>query len=207
MDEKMKKVSKTYNPFILFKEMKKNNLYFLMVFLIGLFGCNAQMSKQVSKAKQSTEKTRTYSPENQKIFNDLRARDSLLFSLGFNECDTSQLRILISEDFEFYHDQSGVTESKENFILGISGLCHMDYKATRELAQNSLAIHPLYNNGQLYGAIQTGEHLFYGQKGEAPKYLTSTAKFTHLWILEAGDWKLKRVLSYDHVPASQVHGQ
>ena len=54
------------------------------------------------------------------------------------------------------------------------------------------------NKQKLYGAIQNGIHDFYQQeKGEKARK-TNTAKFTHLWIIEDGDWKLKRVLSYDH---------
>ncbi|MDH6250555.1 hypothetical protein M2347_000282 [Chryseobacterium sp. H1D6B] len=45
--------------------------------------------------------------------------------------------------------------------------------------------------------IQEGNHEFFRlNKGKWNK--TGRAKFTHLWILEDGKWKLKRVLSYDH---------
>lgn len=134
----------------------------------------------------------------QELFAELKQKDSLVFNLGFNECDTAQLRILVSDDFEFFHDQSGLLDSKENFIRNIPNLCNMNYKPTRALVDGSLEVFPLYANGVLYGAIQKGEHEFYGEEPGKPKYLTSTAKFTHVWILENGEWKLKRVLSYDH---------
>lgn len=76
----------------------------------------------------------------------------------------------------------------------------MNYKATRELVPNSLSIHLLKNNGEIYGAIQNGKHHFYGEEENRPKFLTSTADFTHLWIIEDNDWKVKRVLSYNHQP-------
>ncbi|MCR9099211.1 MAG: nuclear transport factor 2 family protein [bacterium] len=134
----------------------------------------------------------------QELFLELKQKDSLVFNLGFNECDTAQLRILISDDFEFFHDQSGLLDSKENFIRNIPNLCKMNYKPTRVLVDGSIEVFPLYSNGVLYGAIQKGEHEFYGEEPGKPKYLTSRAKFTHVWILENGEWKLKRVLSYDH---------
>ncbi|MBK8703125.1 MAG: nuclear transport factor 2 family protein [Saprospiraceae bacterium] len=157
----------------------------------------AQENKS-TQAMEPGDQTTAYSAERKAIFRQLEMQDSLLFNLGFNQCDTAQVRLLISEDFEFYHDQSGITTSVDDFLRAIAGLCNLDYKATRELAKNSLEVHLLKNNGAVYGAIQTGEHLFYGQKGDQPKYLTSTAKFTHLWILEGGNWTLKRVLSFDH---------
>lgn len=136
--------------------------------------------------------------EAQKLFRELEQKDSLIFRLGFNKCDTTQFRTLLSDDFEFYHDQSGLQESKEQFIQNAPNLCKMSYKPSRELVEGSLQVFPLFSNGTLYGAIQMGVHEFYGEQSGKPKYLTSTAKFTHLWIIEDGNWKLKRILSYDH---------
>ena len=63
-----------------------------------------------------------------------------------------------------------------------------------------MEVFPLYkDNGQvLYGVIQTGVHDFYQQDEGEDAHKTTTARFTHLWVVENGNWKLKRVLSYDH---------
>lgn len=130
----------------------------------------------------------------------LQKKDSLLFNAAFNTCDIPQLEKLMSEDCEFYHDQSGFTPTKSGFIEGVkNGLCKMDYKPSRVLVKESLETFPLYNNGKLYGAIQNGKHKFYAkyEKDQEAK-LTSVAVFTHVWVLENEDWKLSRVLSYDH---------
>ncbi|MBK8622844.1 MAG: nuclear transport factor 2 family protein [Saprospiraceae bacterium] len=133
------------------------------------------------------------------LFEQLKERDSLIFELGFNNCDTIQFRNLLSDDFEFYHDQNGLLESKEMFIRNIPNLCKMNYKPIRVLVDSSLEVFPLFSNGKLYGAIQTGVHEFYGEGNDKPRYLTSTARFTHVWIIEEDDWRLKRILSFDHV--------
>ncbi|WP_026898073.1 nuclear transport factor 2 family protein [Daejeonella oryzae] len=133
------------------------------------------------------------------LFTTLQAKDSILFNIGFNKCDISQFEMLVGDDFEFYHDKSGITKSKSAFIESIkNGLCNMDYKARRELVSGSLEVYPLENKGVLYGAIQTGKHCFYEKKKDQEEYFTSIAKFTHVWKLENGNWKLVRGLSYDH---------
>lgn len=133
------------------------------------------------------------------LFKTLWEKDSLLFTVGFNTCDLSQFEALVGDDFEFYHDQAGVTSTKRAFIEGIeTGLCKLDYKARRELVPNSMEVHPLAKGGVLYGAVQTGEHRFYALEKDKPEYLTSTARFTHLWLIENGAWKLSRGLSYNH---------
>jgi len=130
----------------------------------------------------------------------LNTRDSLLFEVGFNQCKTSVFNDLVAEDFEFYHDQSGVITDKDSFVKGISeGLCAMDYRAFREADRTSLKVFPLYDQGELYGALQTGSHRFYAIRQGEPRELTSTALFNHLWIIENGTWKLKRVISYNHI--------
>lgn len=136
--------------------------------------------------------------EHQRVYDALRLRDSLLFSFVFDHGDTASLRSLISEDFEFYHDQNGITASRSAFFKGVAGLGSNPYKTRRVVAANSLKVFPLYDKGQLYGAIQTGRHHFIAVEPGKPERLTSTAVFSHLWLLEKGNWKLKRVLSYDH---------
>lgn len=133
------------------------------------------------------------------LYQTLQSADSLLFTVGFNTCDITQFEKLLSDNFEFYHDQSGATLSKQAFITSIKdGLCKLPYKPRRELIENSLEIYPLKKNGAVYGAIQTGEHRFYAIEKNKPEYITSTAEFTHLWLLESGTWKLSRGLSYNH---------
>lgn len=174
-------------------------LLFLISLTIGILHCSSTLLLAQETDGEEQVKSTTYDEERQAVFETLRLKDSLLFDLGFNQCDTLQIRKLVSDDFEFYHDKSGLLTSKEVFIMGIASLCNMNYKPTRVLIEESLEVHLLKNNGQLYGAIQQGEHQFYGEEEDKPKYLTSTAKFTHVWLLEEGVWQLKRILSFDHV--------
>lgn len=134
-----------------------------------------------------------------KLYKLIKDKDSLLFTIGFNNCEIRQFENLISENFEFYHDQVGITNSKVAFISGIqNGLCKLSYKPKRVLSENDMEVYPLERNGVLYGVIQTGVHNFYAVEDSKSEYLTSTAKFTHIWILEHGDFKLTKGLSYDH---------
>ncbi|PQJ82078.1 serine hydrolase [Polaribacter glomeratus] len=133
------------------------------------------------------------------LYKTIKEKDSLLFNIGFNNCDIKQFKKLVCYNFEFYHDQGGITTSKSEFIQSIeNGLCKLDYKPKRVLDVKSLEIFPLKKNGVLYGAIETGIHSFYAIEKNKEEYLTSIAKFTYLWILEKGNWKLSKGLSYDH---------
>jgi CubicO group peptidase (beta-lactamase class C family) len=144
------------------------------------------------------------------LFKTLKTKDSFLFSVGFNTCDIGQFEDLVSDDFEFYHDKAGITPSKSAFILSINeGICNLSYKPRRALDENSLSVYRLEKNGVLYGAIQMGVHRFYAIEKNRPEYLTSVAKFTHVWLLENGKWKLSRAYSYEHqdkdIPADSIN--
>jgi len=139
--------------------------------------------------------------EDSKLFNTLKTNDSLLFEAGFNQCHLNEFEKLMAKDLEFYHDKSGTTDSLLQFLdVMKNGICNPSntFKARRELVEGSLEVFPLYDNGVLYGAIQTGEHRFFEKNNDQPEKAGSIAKFTHLWILDNNQWKLKRVLSYDH---------
>lgn len=138
---------------------------------------------------------------NSELFQTLKAKDSLLFDRAFNYCEGQYLDQLISEDFEFYHDQSGFIESKQDFLnIMKDGICspNNETKSRRELVAGTLDVFPLYNNGKLYAALQKGTHRFFEKRNNEPESEGSTALFTHLWKLENTQWKLIRVLSYNH---------
>ncbi len=133
------------------------------------------------------------------LFTTLKQKDSLLFSVGFNGCDTSQFERLLSSNFEFYHDEGGITSSKQAFIQGFrNNVCGLDYRVRRVLQEGSLEVYPLRRQGVVYGAVQTGIHRFYALRQDEPERFTSRARFTHVWVLEEGEWKLARGLSFDH---------
>lgn len=157
----------------------------LIIALLAFFFCktsNAQM-------EPSSELYRT-----------VQDLDSILFINGFNNCMLQEMDPYIAKDLEFYHDQSGISTSKEEFFEAINqNICsNWDKKPIRKLVKGSMEVFPLYNNGVIYGAIQKGVHQFYIKESDKEPYLTSTAKFTHVFTMQDNLWQLKRVLSYDH---------
>jgi hypothetical protein len=135
--------------------------------------------------------------ESDELFLVLKSKDDALFKRGFNQCDLEVTASLITDDLEFYHDQGGVDKSKNAFLTSLrEGLCNTGNNIiNRHLVADSLKVFPMFDNGKLYAAIQIGEHNF-APPGQPVNGLP--AKFIHLWLLENGDWRLSRVLSYDH---------
>lgn len=133
------------------------------------------------------------------LFQALKKQDSIFFERSFNLCDLAYLSKAIHPDLVFYHDQGGIQnraqfmEAVQNNICGDS-----TRKPIRKVVKESLEVFPMYNNGVLYAALQTGVHDFYIREKNKPDQHTSRARFTHLYLLEKGEWLLKEVLSYDH---------
>ncbi|WP_127137724.1 DUF4440 domain-containing protein [Flagellimonas oceanensis] len=137
------------------------------------------------------------------LYRTLKSKDSLLFDAAFNRCDVETMESLFTEDFEFYHDKGGFTDGREDFLKPTRENCEkIDPNAPqyskRILIDGSLEVYPLKKDGEIYGAIQHGVHRFefLNDKNEYQK--GDIAKFTHVWTLVDGKWKIKRELSYDH---------
>jgi len=138
--------------------------------------------------------------KNTDLYRNILSKDSLLFNVGFNTCDISQFENLLSENFEFFHDVAGISDKKK-FLQDIrNGLCvnPANFQSRRELLAGSTEIYALYHNGTLYGAIQEGVHQFFEKEPNKPELFGSSAKFTHVWLLENGEWKLDKSLSFEH---------
>lgn len=124
---------------------------------------------------------------------------------AFNSCDVPTLAQMNTEDLEFYHDVAGVIKGKatfaDTFAKNICG--RADAGVRREAIAESMKFYPMRDGGKLYGAIVSGEHRFYDVPKGRAEVLTGQARFTHTLLLKDGQWKVSRVLSFDHGPVRQ----
>ncbi|MCW4467523.1 nuclear transport factor 2 family protein [Flavobacterium sp. MFBS3-15] len=137
-------------------------------------------------------------PANQKDLEiKILAFDKEVFD-AYNTCNTEAMKEFFTEDLEFYHDKGGMTNTRDEMIARTKqNLCSRPgWKIRREAVPGTLKVYPLEG----YGAILTGEHRFYVTENDKEE-LTGQAKFTHVFLLKDGKWKIARILSYDHGPA------
>jgi hypothetical protein len=140
--------------------------------------------------------------EAQKITTTILHLDSL-FWLAYNSCDVEKMTTFFTEDVEFYHDKGGLTNSRATLMENTKkGICaSSDFRLRREPAEGTVKVFPLND----YGAIITGDHYFFINEKGKQEYRDGLAKFTHVWRLKDNEWKMHRVLSYDHQPAPFVN--
>ena len=134
--------------------------------------------------------------KNSDLYKTILAKDSLLFDVGFNHCDIKQFENLLSDNLKFYHDKDGISD-KTKFLTNLkNGICNnqTNRQVQRFLVKESTELFPLYKNDVLYGAVQNGAHKF-SEKRESQGGI---AKFTNVWQLENGEWKLTSSFSFDH---------
>ncbi|MBS1840437.1 MAG: nuclear transport factor 2 family protein, partial [Acidobacteria bacterium] len=85
------------------------------------------------------------------LFVTIQSLDTKLFD-AYNHCDLTTLGAMVSDDLEFYHDQTGLSVGKEPFLAAIKqNICG---KVERALLPDTLEVYPLKG----YGAVETGIH-------------------------------------------------
>jgi ketosteroid isomerase-like protein len=123
------------------------------------------------------------------LFTTIQSLDTKLFD-AYNHCDLTTLGTMVSEDLEFYHDQTGLSVGKAPFLAAIKqNICG---KVQRTLLPDTLEVYPLKG----YGAVEIGIHRFHhpGRSEDG----VGDAKFVTLWQNKDGAWKVTRVISYNH---------
>jgi ketosteroid isomerase-like protein len=154
----------------------KSNRWFYLIPLVMLVLCSLPIRAQ-SSAQSGT------------LFDSIHSLDSKLFD-AYNHCDLETLSAMVSDDLEFYHDQTGLSVGKAPFIAAIKqNICG---KVHRTLVSDSLEVYPL----KTYGAVEIGVHRF-DHPGH-PQDGVGEAKFVTLWQNKDGIWKVTRAISYNH---------
>lgn len=154
-----------------------NPQIFFFLFLILFFsGCGVAMG-QSKKADES-------------LYAAIAHMDSVMFN-AFNSRDTATFKKLFTGDLEFYHDKGGLTGYKET-IGFMRSTVQNNNGLRRDLIPGTLEVYPIPN----YGAMEIGSHTFCHT--ENGKQDCGTFKFVHIWKQIGSEWKVSRVVSYNH---------
>jgi hypothetical protein len=129
-----------------------------------------------------------------RLFDTVAGLDRRLFD-AYNTCDLPTLGAMVTDDLEFYHDKTGLAVGRQNFVDSIhNNICG---KTQRVLVPGSMEVYRLDH----YGAVEMGRHRFTHPGHE--ELGIGEAKFVTLWQFKDGEWKVARVISYDHESARE----
>jgi hypothetical protein len=118
--------------------------------------------------------------------------DARLFK-GLNERDIGPLKAGFSPRLEFYHDRGGVTHYADNIAV-FEQQFRAPNRIRREAIPDSVEVFPAGPNH----AMHIGKHRFCNKPSPSQPEECGVYRFSMVWERDGGQWKLLRVLSYDH---------
>jgi hypothetical protein len=159
------------------KKTSKNQAYYLLFLLLaGLYTIQAQEKK--------------VAPTSQELYNEIAKMDTVLFD-AFNVKDMAKFKPLFTEDLEWYQDNGGLL-SYQTVFTNFENMFKNENKLTRQLVKGSLEVHPIKDFGAIEIAIHQFRHI------ENGKEEIGTFKFVAIWKKVDTQWKISRMISYDH---------
>jgi ketosteroid isomerase-like protein len=124
----------------------------------------------------------------------VRAFDRAFFS-AFNTCDTKTLEALVAPDLEFFHDNNGVSRTRDKFMADVKAFVCGKFR--RERVSGTLESWPLGKVGALYtGTHRCCQLAVHGSNDGLA--CQGEARFLHILEEREQRWVITRVVSYDH---------
>ena len=154
----------------------------LMVLLLSIFIYSNALAQNQNERKVANTQI--------ELFNKLANLDSSLFA-AYNSKNLNLMKTYFTKDLEWYQDNGGLIDFEKVFS-NFQSIFNRDYDLKRNLIRESLEVHPIEG----YGAIEIGKHQF--KHIENGKLEIGTFKFVMIWKNDNGNWKISRVISYDH---------
>ncbi len=153
-----------------------------MVLLLSIFIYSNALAQNQNERKVATTQI--------ELFNKVVNLDSSLFA-AYNSKNLNLMKTYFTKDLEWYQDNGGLIDFEKVFS-NFQSIFNRDYDLKRNLIRESLEVHPIEG----YGAIEIGKHQF--KHIENGKLEIGTFKFVMIWKNDNGNWKISRVISYDH---------
>jgi hypothetical protein len=120
---------------------------------------------------------------------------------AYNRADPAAMNAMLADDAEFYHDRGGALIGKAALSKANEVMKTNTDRLRREPVAGSVRFSPLRRDEQVYGAVVSGEHQFFVTAQGKAEVEAGRARFTQLMLLKGTQWKVSRILSYDHSDA------
>lgn len=151
--------------------------FLILIFVLAFFNTANAQEKKVA-------------PTSAELYKEIEQMDEIIFE-AFNKKEFEKFKSLFTEDLEWFQDNGGLL-SYETVFTNFLNMFKNENKLTRKLVKGSLEVHPIKD----YGAIEIGVHEF--RHMENGKEEIGTFKFVMIWKKKDNQWKISRVISYDH---------
>lgn len=138
----------------------------------------------------ATAQEKKVAPTSNELYREIEQMDEIMFN-AFNEKDIEKFKSLFTSDLEWFQDNGGLL-NYDTVFTNFSNMFKNENRLTRKLVKGTLEVHPIKD----YGAIETGMHEF--RHMENGKEEIGTFKFLMIWQKKDNQWKISRVVSYDH---------
>ena len=138
----------------------------------------------------ATAQEKKVAPTSAALYKEIEQMDAIMFE-AFNNKDLEKFKSLFTEDLEWFQDNGGLL-SYETVFTNFSTMFKNENKLTRKLIKGTLEVHPIKD----YGAIEIGVHEFRHVENGIEEI--GTFKFLMIWKKQDTQWKIARVISYDH---------
>lgn len=165
--------------------MKQLFTMIIVLVTLAVGALNQSSGKNITPTRNS--ETDSVSRE---LYNEIERMDGVLFD-AFNTQNLNKMRTMFTDDLEFYQDNEGLALYQQT-MADFKSMFEQNNKLRRELVKGSLEVYPIKN----YGAVEIGLHKFCHI--ENGKDECGTFKFVHVWQNKGGEWKISRVISYNH---------
>jgi len=124
------------------------------------------------------------------LYQSIASKDSQFFN-AYNAHNIESLKKFFADDLEFYRDGSGLSNNEQT-TENLRKMFDQNVGIKRVLIPNSLEVYPVNN----YGAIEISDNRFC--QAENGNNDCNTLSIIMLWQNQNGNWKVARVISYNH---------
>jgi hypothetical protein len=124
------------------------------------------------------------------LYNKIKSLDSVLFN-AYNQQDLTKMRSYFTKELEWYEDNGGLL-NYETVIAKFQAIFNKRDKISIELIKETLEVHPIKD----FGAVENAQYRF--KHLENGKIKEGIFKFLIIWKNDRGNWKITRVVSFDH---------